>query len=622
MKTFRAGFLFCGLGAGARGFLQARAHLGEDEATFVSVGGIDSDPEACADFRKLTGSPALCADVATLAPSELRAAWGPTAPDCVFLSPPCKGLSGLLSAAQASQPEYERLNRLVFQGLFLLCETWPAGPPATIVLENVPRIVSRGRWLLHEAKSLLLRYGYRLHDSTHECGAIGGLAQKRRRYLLVARREDAVPAFIYKPPLHRIRGCGEVLGALPLPVAELGVAAGPMHALPKLSWLTWVRLALIPPGGDWRDLPGVVQAGHQRRSVWARNDVREWEQPARTVAGEGTNGGFGVADPRLPLGDTSNPNRHRNQMRVSDWEVATNTVTGSTRPGSGAPSVADPRIALAEGRDVTRGGAYGVNDWSAPSPTITGMLRVTGSNTPASVADPRVKETGAWRGSLGVTDWDEPSPTVRGKSIVRTSPASVADPRLAEAVKLGKTADGAHTFAGRPGLMGVNDWNEPTRAVTATGTVSSSNAAAAVADPRNGRFGVIDWREAAGTVCGESYPTNGKFAVADPRATPAAPPVIRSQWDCWHRPMSTLELATLQGLPAMLDGAPLVLEGKAVGRWRERIGNAVPVGAAKAIAESILLALLAGSLGTWTLGGTGIWVRNDGRSEHEWRAEL
>lgn len=39
------------------------------------------------------------------------------------------------------------------------------------------------------------------------------------------------------------------------------------------------------------------------------------------------------------------------------------------------------------------------------------------------------------------------------------------------------------------------------------------------------------------------------------------------------------------------------------------------------IGESILTALLAGALGTWTLGSTGIWVRNDGRTEHEWAAE-
>ena len=89
-------------------------------------------------------------------------------------------------------------------------------------------------------------------------------------------------------------------------------------------------------------------------------------------------------------------------------------------------------------------------------------------------------------------------------------------------------------------------------------------------------------------------------------------PVILSPTDgTWHRPLTDLELAALQGLPATLDGAPLALAGKSRAKWRERIGNCVPVGAAKAIGETLLQALLAASLGSWVLGSTGIWVQRD-----------
>lgn len=568
-RSFRVGFLFCGLGAGARGFLRAQARLGAETARFVSVGGIDNDPEACQDFVRLTGSPALTADLATLGPGALRHAWGTQAPDCVFLSPPCKGYSALLSAQAAAQPKYQALNRLVLQGLFLLCETWPDAPPATIVLENVPRIRSRGREILAQAKQLLHRYGYLLHEGMHDCGEIGGLGQHRIRYLLVARRPAAVPAFVYRPPRQRVKGCGEILEALPLPLAG---AAGPMHALPKIAWRTWVRLALIPPGGDWRDLPGVVQAGHQRRAVWARHDVRGWDDPARVVAGEGSNGGYGLADPR-PFALTDKPVRFMNQYDLRAWTDPAATVTGATRPGSGGPVVADPRV----------------------------------------------PEVGAWRGSLGVGDWQEPAPCVRAQHSVRTAPGAVADPRLADAVGLQQTAAGADSFKGRPGLYGVADWQEPASAITASAAPTGSNGVAAVADPRPGFFRVLSWEEAAATITGQAL-GSGAAAVADPR-TAGAELVIRSAWDCWHRPMTTLERAALQGLPTTLDGAPLVLAGPSSGRWNERIGNAVPVEAAQAIGESILAALLAGALGTWTLGSTGIWVREDGRTEHEWRGE-
>src|SRR5262245_41849575 len=98
--TFRAGFLFCGLGAGARGFVLSRASLGHHRARFVNVGGIDNDPLACRDFEELTGGKATCADIAKMTPADLRAVMGDEPPDCIFQSSPCKGFSGLLSTAQ------------------------------------------------------------------------------------------------------------------------------------------------------------------------------------------------------------------------------------------------------------------------------------------------------------------------------------------------------------------------------------------------------------------------------------------------------------------------------------------------------------------------------------------
>lgn len=456
-RTFRAGFLFSGLGAGALGFLNSLGSLGDDQARFENAGGVDIDPESCADFEYLTGSRATQADVSQMTPSDLRTAMGSVAPDCVFLSPPCKGFSALLSHASSQRPEYQSLNRLVLQGVWLLLETWPDDPPKTIVIENVPRIVSRGADLLHQVRTLLTAAGYRLHEATHDCGEVGGLAQHRRRFLLVARLERRVSAYVYRPPSLRVRACGEVLDRLPLPLGEEAEDAGELHRLPRLSWRTWVRLSLIPPGGDWRDLP-----------------------------------------------------------------------------------------------------------------------------------------------------------------------------RQTEGVSLERTAERADTFKGRPGLMGVADWKRPSSAITGSASPTGSNGVATVADPRiaalrcrprSGVYGVLDWKKAATTVTGSASVDNGTFAVADPRRTPQKAPVIRSRWDCWHRPLSTLELAALQGLPTSLSGGPLRLAGRSVSRWRERIGNAVPVGAAKAIGDSILTALLAGSLGTWTLGSTGIWVRDDGRTEHEWQPE-
>lgn len=508
MREFTSGFLFCGLGAGALGFLRSCAQLGGATARFRSLGGVDIDPEACADFEMLTGSPALCADLATLTPGELRGAWGNRRPDVIFSSPPCKGFSGLLSNRVAQSEKYQALNRLVLQGLFLACETW-SEPPPLIVLENVPRIQSRGAHLLRQVRQLLAGYGYVFHEGTHDCGEIGGLAQHRRRYLLVARRPADVPSFVYQPPRQRVKAIGEVLEKLPLPEDP---GAGPLHTLPRLSWLTWLRLALIPAGGDWRDLPRVVPEGAERRSVWARCDVRGWYQSARTVAGEGSNGGFDVVALRSP----SRPN------------------------------------------------LFGVRGWDQPALTVTGSASVSGSNGAAAVADPRIPE---WhKGILGVRQWNEPSGTVTGSAAPSRGAFALADPRE---LALGCA-------------------------------------------PRAGAYGVLSWEEAARTITGSMAIDNGRAAVADPRPPgDHRYPIIIAADGTWHRPLTPLELAALQGIPTVIYGRPLELAGRRRSGWIERIGNAVPVGAAQAIGDQLLRALLAAALETWTLGSTPIWVQEE-----------
>jgi hypothetical protein len=69
----------------------------------------------------------------------------------------------------------------------------------------------------------------------------------------------------------------------------------------------------------------------------------------------------------------------------------------------------------------------------------------------------------------------------------------------------------------------------------------------------------------------------------------------------------------LQGLPATLDGQPLTLTSTTEAGRRRHIGNAVPVGAAEAIARQMLLTLGQADAGTWSLSREGgdVWVRQE-----------
>lgn len=461
--------LFCGLGGGGLGFSRAGFH---------GVGAFDSSPAACRDYQTLVGEPATVADLGSISPAELRAACT-GAPDVVFTSPPCKGFSGCLPTRRSETTKYQSMNSLAFRGVWLALEAWPESPPKLILLENVPRIQSRGRDWLDDLHKLLTAYGYVVSETTHDCGELGSLAQSRRRFLLVARHASSVPEVLYEPPVRPLKTIGDVLGELPVPLPGSS-AGGAMHKLPRLSAMNWLRLALIPAGGDWRDLPESVA------------------------------------------------------------------------------------LAARSGR---QNGGYGVEGWDGPSHAVLAEGSVR--NTRASVADPRVTYKRR-EGSLGVTSWDSPSTTVIANGTHHNGPWQCADPRLG-------------------------------------------------CEPRANVYGVIGWDDQVGAILAAARPDNGAFSCADPRDAVHAEPldltsrqpthlIIRALDGTWHRPMTTLELAALQGFPTLVGDAWLELDGRSHRAWRQRIGNAVPPPAAEAIARSMMRTLAAAEGETFILGSTPIWV--------------
>jgi site-specific DNA-cytosine methylase len=293
-----------------------------------------------------------------------------------------------------------------------------------------------------------------------------------------------------------------------------------MHTLPIISDLSWARLALIPPGGDHRDLPDAGELGKL-----------------------------------LALKPSD---------RDDNWQ--------------GMP------------------GLYGVLDPNRPAHSLTANMSVSGSNTPAAVADARFRgiltsplEPGQKRreqfGRYNIADWLRSTPTVDGP--------------------------------GTNGAYGVADIRPEEIRLVCT--------------PRAGVLGVVPWNRAIGTITANARIDNGAYAVPDPRAdgvdVQGLPivwgkgqrgrriPIIISRWGAWHRPMTPLEMAVLQDFPAEVDGKPLELPVDTREEWGLHIGNAVPPGAGRAIGNSLLKALLATKLGTWFLDAEQIWVRGPERED-------
>lgn len=678
--VIRHGHMACGLGAGAAGMNAANPRVGPLRGRFECAGGIDVDEGAIRNFERLTGVKGTVMDLFSEAqyrafhqrapepswreatPLDIRRVFGRL--DVLFASYPCKGFSGLLSARTAETAKYQALNDLTTRGMMLSLEAYRDDPVAIVAFENVPRIATaRGARFLAQIDALYRAYGYvvsDVEDSIHDCGAIGGLAQRRKRFLRLFRHPSKVPNFIYQPAKKRLRGVGEVIGKLPMPGDP---AAGVMHRVPALQWKTWVRLAFVPAGRDWRALNdlavidgrlrdfGIVPEQALRENALG---VLDWSDtaPTLTSARAPAQGRFSIADVRVSA------DWNADVLGVRDWHQHAGTVTGRNGPTNGAHSVADPRP---DDGPATHRNVLGVKRWSESAATVSGSPKPSAGAH--AVADPRfVAHPKSVQ--LGVRPWSAPSPCIKADVSVGTGPYAISDPRgAASAGQLGNVfrivpidEAGEPVTDPRPGYaagthrnsLAVTDFSDTAKVVT--GAVHPAGGALSVADPRpcglsaGGRdqhgynsqahYGVLGWEDTSVAIPGYAKYDRGKWSVADPRLSKPEPLTalpapndrviarIIAADGTWHRPFTTLELAALQSLfdPEQVfrfDGErdvwsmvqPFDLEGSSDAQKREWIGNAVPSAAAQGMAEEIGEALLLAKLGeTFTLSDKAIWV--------------
>ena len=368
----------------------AEQHCGL-RGTWRCIGALDSDPVAVAEFNAYTGH-AVCRQLDLFTaeqyaavhgkppppgwreamPDDILRITGGRSPHLVASSPPCKGFSSLISASKSGSAKYRALNALVWRGVWLVLEAFKDDPPAFLLLENVPRIVQRGAEFLRELEGLLEAYGYSSSGEYHCCGELGGLAQRRRRYLLVARCVAKVPGHLFKPRIRPLRSVGEVIGPLPLPGDPRG---GGLHRPRRVSFLTATRLSLVPPGKDWRALRDlVVEEGYLR-------DYALEAVPAGAL--------------RLVEGRYG----HSGNLGVTAWDETSATVTGNAGPTTGRFSVADPIPRY--GHEF---GQLGVVDWGG----VAGAVRCGMSSGPGGSSIAAVRPAGGVRPKPGrsrATTW-------------------------------------------------------------------------------------------------------------------------------------------------------------------------------------------------------------------------
>ncbi len=600
-KPIKEYTVFCpfgGAGGGALGLIESFATLFGETARFRLIGGFDFDQYACDAFEYLTGVKEHCIDAWDLTPEKLREMVGDEPPALVLQSAPCVASSQLVSPAKAATAPYVKINSLMGFVSRLMLEAWPMpGRRVKLFLnENVPNIANRAAPMLAEMDALYKAHRYATHRGRHQCRTTGNLAQNRLRYFSVARDETQIPGFLYKPPMQPGKVCRDVLEKLPLPGDPNG---GPMHNLPDISVLNWIRLALIPTRGtirpdglaakgDWRDLKVMLAAqvddiaargplSMSYRAKAAQNNVFKvtgWEQPVGAVssAQSPANGAASAADPRL----------FSHVDRVYGMGEAVGTITSSPAPSSGAPSIADPRI-----NSPRFGGSLGVLSPGEVSDTVT--AEAYPSTGRYSIADDRTLHFG---GVLGVLGGDDIAPTITATATPTTGRYSVADGRIGEV----KPARGRAAAVEQRGLFSALDMacgpssfannyhvgslDQPARTVTGatrpgggapsvaipilpqagnpnlhdgkyvliafggvartvTGADRIGSGAQSVADPRieafRGAWGVLAPSEPSGTITGNARPSTGSFSIADSAL------LVRTANDCCYGVLSPAE---------------------------------------------------------------------------------
>ena len=329
--------LFSGAGGGA---------LGLKEAGFHTI-GIDYNEEAAADYRMLTGHPCHVLDLKTASSADLLACTDGMYPEVILTSPPCQGFSGNLGHELSKTEHYQQLCELAQRGLFITLEAFKLCPPRLVLLENVPNIKSKGRAFLDENNAMFEQYGYAWAETTHDCATLGGLAQHRRRFLAVARHVASTPEYLFEPEDQPVKTIGSVIGQLPIPSIKKD-KLNPMHTISKISALNWLRLACIPEGGDWRDLPERVhlidetvidpRIGKPRRE--GSLGVSRWDGQCHAIIARAIiqNTSLSVADPRL------GHSPRRGSYGVMGWEQTARTVTAAATHDNSSSSLSDDRI--------------------------------------------------------------------------------------------------------------------------------------------------------------------------------------------------------------------------------------------------------------------------------------
>ena len=279
--------LFAGCGGLSKGFM---------DAGFDILVGVDNDQAALNTFaRNHDGAIAMNADLSKQETfDEIKRIARGRSIDVIIAGPPCQGFS--LSGPRNFDDERNKLYLAVIE---MVKQYQPKG----FIIENVP-----GMATLYDGQikdEILRRFrnmGYNI-ECKILCAADYGVPQLRRRLIFMGIRNDiGMPSFPI-PKFHpeNYRTCSDAISDLPPREHELGEEEDKYTTMPITEYQKLMRgntnvlynhvatnhtqmvkdtIALVPEGGNYKDLPPGWGESRKFNEAWTRYDGNK---PSKTI---------------------------------------------------------------------------------------------------------------------------------------------------------------------------------------------------------------------------------------------------------------------------------------------------------------------------------------------------
>lgn len=279
--------LFAGCGGLSKGFM---------DVGFNIIVGVDNDQAALNTFKlNHMGAEALNADLSQQETfDEIKRIAGTRTIDVIIAGPPCQGFS-LTGPRNFDDPR----NKLYLAVIEMVRQFKPKG----FIIENVPGMATMYKG---EVKDEILKrfknLGYNV-ECKILCAADYGVPQLRRRLIFMGIRKDVgVPVF--PEPLltsDNYVTCREAISDLPSRVDELGKEEDSYDHEPTTVYQKKMRgncttlynhvatnhkqfvkdtIALVPEGGNYKDLPKGWGESRKFHEAWTRYDGNK---PSKTI---------------------------------------------------------------------------------------------------------------------------------------------------------------------------------------------------------------------------------------------------------------------------------------------------------------------------------------------------